>query len=124
MPISRIVLPTECHSESSPSVPAKIAAGQSIGLSVPHIQCVGDHPFTVMATGGIPEEADTGYLDLAIKANEGLTRKLANLLHVSPDAEEHNVGQTGTQSLGVLVEGPYGSLHEQVSAMRISVAFC
>lgn len=123
MPISRIVLPTECQADSRPSVPARIAAGQSIGLSIPNIQWVGDHPFTVMATGEIPEEDDTGYLDLAIKANEGFTRKLANLLHVSPDAEEQSVGQTGTQSLGVLVEGPYGSLHEEVSAVQLPGAF-
>ncbi|GHJ83641.1 hypothetical protein NliqN6_0043 [Naganishia liquefaciens] len=122
MPKSRIVLPTECHLITSASVPARISAGQSIGLSIPDIQWVGDHPFTVMATGEIPEHSDTGYLDLAIKANQGLTKKLADILHVSLGGENHDV-QTTEHGLGVLVEGPYGSLHEEVYATENLLLF-
>lgn len=64
-----------------------------------------------MATGQIEDQADTGYIDLAIKANAGLTKKLANLLHVNLD--EESLGATNAD-LAVLVEGPYGSLHEEV----------
>lgn len=117
MPASRIVLPTKCHSETAPSVPARIAAGQSIGLTIPCLQWMGDHPFTVMATGMDEEQAGMGYLDLAIKANGGLTKKLAELLHVDLEQEDLENAKVAPPSLAVLVEGPYGSLHEEVSTL-------
>ncbi|KAJ9092946.1 hypothetical protein QFC19_008544 [Naganishia cerealis] len=87
----------------------KIAAGQHVRLTVPSIQWVGDHPFTVMATGRI--DSHVGYFDLAIKAQRGLTRKLEL-------AKGHHAVGSGSTSLprifGVMVEGPYGHLLEHI----------
>jgi hypothetical protein len=81
---------------------------------------MGDHPFTVMATGMNEEQAGMGYLDLAIKANGGLTKKLAELLHVDLEQEDLEDANPHAASLAVLVEGPYGSLHKEVSTLLTS----
>lgn len=112
VPESHTVLPTESPVELEPSIPERISAGQSIGLTVPCLQWMGDHPFTVMATGTDTESK--GYLDLAIKANQGLTKKIADVLQVRL-GELDPPDQVTTESVSVLIEGPYGKVHEQVS---------
>lgn len=97
-------------------MPERISAGQSIGLTVPCLQWMGDHPFTVMATG-MDDETGTGYLDLAIKANQGLTKKIADVLHVRLE-ELDALDRVTNESVSVLIEGPYGKVHEQVSTFE------
>lgn len=80
-------------------------------LTIPSIQWVGDHPFTVMATGRI--DNDSGYFDLAIKAQRGFTRKLG-----LKSSGSRGLGYGSSSSIAgvqVKVEGPYGQLSEHVS---------
>jgi hypothetical protein len=122
VPASHIVLPTQSPAELEPSTPARISAGQSIGLTVPCLQWMGDHPFTVMATG-IDAETGVGHLDLAIKANQGLTKKIANVLHVRLEELDPADGVTGDQGVSVLIDGPYGKIHDQVSSSPAVMPF-
>ncbi|KAJ9116298.1 hypothetical protein QFC22_004738 [Naganishia vaughanmartiniae] len=89
----------------------KIAAGRHVRLTVPSIQFVGDHPFTVMATGKI--DSQLGYFDLAIKAQRGFTRKLG--LKSASNDDGGNGLTSSVTGIKVKVEGPYGQLPEQVS---------
>ncbi|KAJ9124815.1 hypothetical protein QFC24_003184 [Naganishia onofrii] len=89
----------------------KIAAGQHVRLTVPSIQWVGDHPFTVMATGKI--DSHLGYFDLTIKAQRGFTRKLGLKSAGSRNSEFGPASSIA--GIQVMVEGPYGQLPEHVS---------
>ncbi|KAJ9099118.1 hypothetical protein QFC21_003997 [Naganishia friedmannii] len=98
----------------------KIAAGHYVRLTAPDIQWVGDHPFTVMATGII--DSRVGYFDLAIKAQRGFTRKLG--LSVADNHEYRST--TLVAGIKVKVEGPYGRSpeHNALPKCLFSMAGC
>ena len=96
LPRSRVRLP---HQALSISVTGAIGAGDDIMLTVPRIQLVGDHPFSVMRAG--EAEGET-FIELGIKAKAGLTRKLLSYKNTDTESLEKDT------ELGVLIEGPYG----------------
>jgi hypothetical protein len=114
IPASRLILANQLPSEAAPAINSRITAGQSIGLTIPIIQWVGDHPFTVLATGLTDLNGQMGYLDLAIKANGGLTRKLAERLLSCPETTSISINDHVNDTFSVIIEGPYGDAHEEV----------
>lgn len=115
-----------------------IAAGDDIRITVPRLQWVGEHPFTVFAVGRQQDDAAQGFIDLLIKTEAGLTRKLADRVidSASPQRNEKDIELAGTaskkSSVSVLIEGPFGvapELHEATSdlvlvAGGIAITFC
>ncbi len=93
-----------------------IAAGDDIRITVPRLQWVGEHPFTVFNVGTTAEDATQGFLDLLIKAEAGLTRKIARHTSSANGENEKDVelagDRNGKSSVAVLIEGPFGKIPE------------
>lgn len=107
-----------------------IAAGDDIRITIPRLQFVGEHPFTVFGVGTRSEDPAQGYIDLLIKTKAGLTRKLAHHVGKSSDVELANQQKKGS-SVAVMVEGPFGvvpDIHEATDlvlvAGGIAITFC
>ncbi|KAJ1032373.1 hypothetical protein NDA16_000400 [Ustilago loliicola] len=59
---------------------AKIGAGDDIRITIPKLQWVGEHPFSVFAVGRCKSGSPgMGYVDLVIQRQAGLTQKLSKL---------------------------------------------
>lgn len=90
-----------------------IAAGDDIRITIPRLQWVGEHPFTVFAVGLKQDDAKRGYIDLLIRTEAGLTRKLARrIVKLGQSQEdEKDIELAGTlnrhSSVSVLIEGPF-----------------
>lgn len=104
-----------------------IGAGDDIRITVPRVQLIGEHPFTVLRTGKLSDEL--GYLDLLVKTYSGLTRKLALRTNALPGTGEEL--RAGGASVNVLVEGPFGSVpsldnaeHAVLVAGGIAITYC
>ncbi|TKY89359.1 hypothetical protein EX895_001890 [Sporisorium graminicola] len=115
-----------------------VGAGDDIRVTIPRLQWVGEHPFTVFAVGLNKEDPSQGYIELLIKAAGGLTRKLANQMITSTatDGQDKDVELAGSpaepKSLAMLIEGPFGrvpEIHESTTdlvlvAGGIAITFC
>lgn len=115
-----------------------IAAGDDIRVTIPRLQWVGEHPFTVFATGTLNDEPSQGYIDLLIKTEGGLTRKLAK--HAVRSSKTYNADKdvelAGAPAkpleISVLIEGPFGTVPEISQATTelvlvaggIAITFC
>lgn len=104
-----------------------IGAGDDIRITVPRVQLVGEHPFTVLRTGKLSDQR--GYLDLLVKTYGGLTRKLALRTKALPGGGEEV--RLGGSKVNVLVEGPFGSAPSLVNAEHavlvaggIAITYC
>lgn len=84
-----------------------IGGGDDIRITIPRLQWVGEHPFTVFGVGTQPDDPAQGYIDLLIKTETGLTRKLARHVDKLGDVELANV-RGEEHGVAVLVEGPFG----------------
>lgn len=123
--------------------PAKIGAGDDIRITIPKLQWVGEHPFSVFAVGrcklGIP---GMGYVDLVIQRQGGITHKLSKLAEQlstpavfvgrSPsDASLQLADRPKGKRVRVVVDGPFGrspslegAHHAVLVAGGIAITFC
>lgn len=115
-----------------------IAAGDDIRITIPRLQWLGEHPFTVFAVGACKQDSSQGYIDLLIKAQAGLTRRLADHTLTLNKAGEKDVeldsnnGDNKESSVAVLIEGPFGTVPEisdsttdlVLVAGGIAITFC
>ncbi|KAJ9479873.1 Ferric reductase transmembrane component 3 [Pseudozyma hubeiensis] len=126
----RISIPaSKLRLDNKHSLLGGIAAGDDIRITIPRFQ-LGEHPFTVFGVGTHSEDPAQGYIDLLIKTEAGLTRKLARHAGKSSDVELAN-GQRKGSNLAVMVEGPFGvvpDVHEAsdlvLVAGGIAITFC
>lgn len=100
---------------NQPRLIGGIAGGDDIRITIPRLQWVGEHPFTVFSVGVQPENPTQGFIDLVIKTEAGLTRKLAHHInaHTHGEVAEKDVELAGRNAddngkVAVLVEGPFG----------------
>ncbi|EST09089.1 Ferric reductase transmembrane component-like domain protein [Kalmanozyma brasiliensis GHG001] len=113
-----------------------IAAGDDIRITVPRLQWVGEHPFTVFNVGTTGQDATHGYIDLLVKAEAGLTRKIARHTSTANEGDEKDVElagvKKGNSDVAVLIEGPFGKIPEIPAATTdlvlvaggIAITFC
>ncbi|KAJ9480426.1 Ferric/cupric reductase transmembrane component 2 [Pseudozyma hubeiensis] len=136
----RIAIPASKlrFADQPPSLNRGVAAGDNVRITIPRLQWVGEHPFTVFATGTSKGDPSQGSVDLLIKTGGGLTRKLAH--HAvnssktnSEDKDiEVNNASADQPSLAVLIEGPFGTAPEigdsttelVLAAGGIGITFC
>ena len=124
VPSSKIRLP-EQH-----GIMGGIAGGDDIRITVPRLQWVGEHPFTVFAAGRLPDDPSQGYIDLLIKTESGLTRKLAH--HANKFTDLEAVDGPGEKSkVALMIEGPFGTRPDMQEATKlvlvaggIAITFC
>lgn len=122
---------------------ARISAGDDIRISVPRLQWVGDHPFSVFAVGRCKSgQRGMGFVDLIVQRQSGLTQKLSDLAeelgtpaaHFSGSARDAHA-QYATRQKGrrvrVVVDGPFGrspslegAQHAVLVAGGIAITFC
>lgn len=120
-----------------PRLMGGIAAGDDIRITVPRLQWVGEHPFTVFNVGTVEQDASQGYIDLLIKAESGLTRKIARHASAIKPGNEKDVELADSDSgkvtsVAVLIEGPFGRTPEipesttdlVLVAGGIAITFC
>ncbi|TKY85291.1 hypothetical protein EX895_006371 [Sporisorium graminicola] len=84
-----------------------IAGGDDIRITIPRLQWVGEHPFTVFSVGRDSDDATKGYIDLLIKTEAGLTRKLAHHADKANDVELASADGERSK-VAVMIEGPFG----------------
>ncbi|SNX81814.1 related to FRE3 - Ferric reductase, reduces siderophore-bound iron prior to uptake [Melanopsichium pennsylvanicum] len=115
-----------------------VAAGDDIRITIPRMQWVGEHPFTVFEAGIFKHNPSQGYVDLLIKTAGGMTHKLAQHMINSSgtNSDNRNIemgGATTKQSrVSVLIEGPFGRAPEINQATTdivlvaggIAITFC
>ncbi|KAJ1591245.1 hypothetical protein NDA11_007535 [Ustilago hordei] len=119
---------------------AKIGAGDDIRISVPKLQWVGEHPFSVFGVGRCKSGSpDMGYIDLVIQRQAGLTQKLSKLaeeltasssLGSIDSGDEHSSRPKGRR-VRVVIDGPFGkspslegARHAVLIAGGIAITFC
>ncbi|EPQ26726.1 uncharacterized protein PFL1_05705 [Pseudozyma flocculosa PF-1] len=112
-----------------PGLVPKLAAGYSIMLSVPRLQIVGDHPFSIAKARVIRDpksEERAAFIDVLVNIQGGMTKKLLSLAG-SKDIE----GLALSRSLSVIVDGPYdhqlslcATDHLLLYAGGIGVTYC
>ncbi|EST10226.1 FAD-binding 8 [Kalmanozyma brasiliensis GHG001] len=122
---------------------ARIGAGDDIRISVPRLQWVGDHPFSVFAVGRCKNgRRGMGFVDLIVQRQSGLTQKLSDLAEELGTPAAHFDGsardayaQSATHQKGkrvrVVVDGPFGrspslegAQHAVLVAGGIAITFC
>ncbi|SPO22892.1 related to FRE6 - Ferric reductase [Ustilago trichophora] len=122
---------------------AKIGAGDDVRITIPRLQWVGEHPFSVFAVGRCKTgNPDMGYIDLVIQRQAGLTQKLSKLADklskptvVSDRGPSDAYLQRAVRQKGkrvkVAIDGPFGrspSLegvrHAVLIAGGIAITFC
>lgn len=114
-----------------------IGGGDDIRITIPRLQWVGEHPFTVFAVGTQPDNPTQGYIDLLIKTEAGLTRKLAHRLNIEDleKAETKNSEMAADiakeRKVSVMIEGPFGIIPDIQQATDlvlvsggIAITFC
>lgn len=107
-----------------------IAGGDDIRITIPRLQWVGEHPFTVFAVGKHADDPSKGYIDLVIKTEAGLTRKIAH--HASKANDVEKAGVQGEEAeIAVMIEGPFGVRPDMQQATDlvlvaggIAITFC
>lgn len=133
--------PSHLHDPSMPGV-VRIGAGDDIRITIPRLQFVGDHPFSVFAVGRCKTgNPNMGYVDLIIQRQAGLTRKLAVLgqelscskaddLRIPNDDLKQAVQHKGRR-VRVVIDGPFGrspslegSRHAVLVAGGVAITFC
>lgn len=111
-------LPKLLANDSVPEV-ARIGAGDDIRITVPRLQWVGEHPFSVFAVGRCKTgNPNMGYIDLIIQRQAGLTQKLSKLAEelsqptkvaVSRSDESlHRAVRPKGNRVKVVIDGPFG----------------
>ncbi|CBQ70227.1 related to FRE6-Ferric reductase [Sporisorium reilianum SRZ2] len=122
---------------------ARIGAGDDIRITIPKLQWVGDHPFSVFAVGRCKSGSpDMGYVDLVIQRQAGLTQKLSKLAQElsSPtitddrrpsDMYLRHAVRTKGKRVRVVIDGPFGrspslegTQHAVLVAGGIAITFC
>ncbi|SNX82199.1 related to FRE6 - Ferric reductase [Melanopsichium pennsylvanicum] len=122
---------------------ARIGAGDDIRITIPKLQWVGEHPFSVFAVGRSKSgNPDMGYLDLIIQRQSGLTQKLSRLAqafsrptmttHPIPSDEYlRSMIQPKDKQVKVAIDGPFGksptlkgAQHAVLIAGGIGITFC
>ncbi|GAC94347.1 likely ferric reductase [Pseudozyma hubeiensis SY62] len=104
--------------DQPPTLFRGVAAGDDVRITIPRLQWVGEHPFTVFATGISKEDPSRGNIDLLIKTEGGLTRKLAH--HAVKSNKTNDVDKdiekidafADQPSIAILIEGPFGTAPE------------
>lgn len=121
----------------------RIGAGDDVRITIPKLQWVGGHPFSVLAVGLCKSgEPGMGYIDLVIQRQAGITRKLSELAQEElPWSGSENRGPKGPylqdavrslpKQVKVLIDGPFGrspslkgARHAVLVAGGIAVTFC
>ena len=132
----RIAVPSsKLRLTDKPKLMGGIAGGDDIRITIPRLQWVGEHPFTVFAVGTQPDDPSQGYIDLLIKTEAGLTRRIVQ--HFSHrEAGEENDLELAThhikeKSVSVMIEGPFGIIPDIQGARDlvlvsggIAITFC
>lgn len=127
-----------CLAGQSQGLMRGIAAGDDVRITIPRLQWVGEHPFTVFSAGSQQHDPTQGYIELLVKTEAGLTRRLANDLSISAHSQgnDKDVETAGTSSrtrdVAVLIEGPFGvapEINEATTDMvlvagGIAITFC
>lgn len=122
---------------------ARIGAGDDIRVSVPRLQWVGDHPFSVFAVGRSKHgDTNMGYVDLIIQRQAGLTQKLSDLAQKldsppsdfylgSSDSFLPSATRPKGKRVRVVIDGPFGrspslkgAQHAVLVAGGIAITFC
>ncbi|SPO25053.1 related to FRE6 - Ferric reductase [Ustilago trichophora] len=122
---------------------ARIGAGDDIRITIPRLQWVGEHPFSVFAVGRCKTgNPDMGYVDLVIQRQAGLTQKLSKLADklstptvVSDRGPSDAYLQRAVRQKGkrvkVAIDGPFGrspslegARHAVLIAGGIAITFC
>lgn len=122
---------------------ARIGAGDDIRITIPKLQWVGDHPFSVFAVGRCKSGSpDLGYVDLVVQRQTGVTRKLSELaqqfsLTAINDERRPSGGhlpqavRTKGRRVRVVIDGPFGrspslegAQHAVLIAGGIAITFC
>lgn len=96
----------------------KIAPGHSVQLLVPRVEWISDHPFTVCDTCRSSTDPTMGRMTLLVKSYGGMTRRLETAARRSGgDDVLHDIDVVASPTFRtpVIVEGPYGGLHNYVS---------
>lgn len=122
---------------------ARIGAGDDVRITIPRLQWVGDHPFSVFAVGRCKTgNPDMGYVDLVIQRQAGLTQKLSQLAqelstYTTDESRrpsnmylQQAVRRKG-QRVRVVIDGPFGrspslegAQHAILVAGGIAITFC
>lgn len=120
----------------------RIGAGDDIRITIPRLQWVGEHPFSVFAVGRCKSgDPNMGYVDLIIQRQTGLTQKLAALAEKLETSKEEVEGhdnvhfRRASRSKGkrvkVVIDGPFGrspslegARHAVLVAGGIAITFC
>lgn len=125
LPLSRLRIQSDT---AGSHIGLRVGPGDDIRLTVPRVQLFGEHPFTIMRTGTLSE--DRGYLDLMIKKQGGLTRKIARRTDVLASSTGE-APRAGCDNLHVWVEGPFDTVpsltnakHAVLVAGGIAITYC
>ncbi|PWN54246.1 hypothetical protein IE53DRAFT_376654 [Violaceomyces palustris] len=113
----------------------RIGAGDSIMLTIPRLQFVGDHPFSVFRSGVSVSEGEGGreeaFLEVMVGIKGGMTAKLLKLKGDSEEVGVKSESRKGGKKLTVFVDGPYDPQptfeevdHLILFAGGIGVTFC
>lgn len=122
---------------------ARIGAGDDIRITIPRLQWVGDHPFSVFAVGLCKSgDPGMGYINLVIQRQAGVTRKLSELAQDElpwsgsedrgpKDPYLQDAVRSMPKQVKVLIDGPFGrspslkgARHAVLVAGGIAVTFC
>ncbi|TKY85290.1 hypothetical protein EX895_006370 [Sporisorium graminicola] len=122
---------------------ARIGAGDDVRITIPKLQWVGDHPFSVFAVGRCKSgNPDLGYVDLVIQRQTGVTQKLSKLgqeLSLTTINDERRpcdgylrqAVRTKGKRVRVVIDGPFGrspslegAQHAVLVAGGIAITFC
>lgn len=90
----------------------KIEAGTSIRILIPRLQSFSDHPFTVIEADHVESDNGAAYVDLLIRPEAGLTKKLFEKAN-GPGGLGGAESAGGSTELSVILEGPYGKKHSK-----------
>ncbi|KAJ9479872.1 putative Ferric reductase transmembrane component 3 (putative) [Pseudozyma hubeiensis] len=134
--------PSHLRDTSMPGV-VRIGAGDDIRITIPRLQFVGDHPFSVFAVGRCKTgNPNMGYVDLIIQRQAGLTQKLAVLaqelsrskaddLRTPNDDFLKQAVQRKGRRVRVVIDGPFGkspsldgARHAVLVAGGVAITFC
>lgn len=122
---------------------ARIGAGDDVRITIPRLQWVGEHPFSVFAVGRCKTgNPDMGYVDLVIQRQSGLTQKLSKLAEKlstptmsegrgPSDAYLQRAVRPKGKRVKVVIDGPFGkspslegARHAVLIAGGIAITFC
>ncbi|CAO1615514.1 unnamed protein product [Parajaminaea phylloscopi] len=90
----------------------KVQAGTSVRILIPRLQSWSDHPFTVIDADHSDEGSQSGFIDLLIRPQAGMTKAL---MDKTVNKDESSTAESSSRQRSaeffVVLEGPYGSKH-------------